>query len=111
MHIEVDVPYDRGDLAALFHAEGSVVGIVHGEQGTVIEGYLPRRWFEQVWRLVRPGGRLIVSEPAGHVTSEDFSREQAMAEACGFAVEPLGGFRKARAWRWRRWLPTPATSS
>ena len=63
----------------------------------VHETAYPRRWFEQVWRLVRPGGRLIVSEPAGHVTCEDFSREQAMAEACGFIVEPLQGFRKARA--------------
>jgi GTP-binding protein HflX len=45
--ITVQVPYDRGNLAALFHDQGTVVSITHNGQGTVIEGYLPRRWLER----------------------------------------------------------------
>jgi GTP-binding protein HflX len=45
--ITVQVPYDHGDLAALFYDQGTVVSISHNGQGTVIEGYLPRRWLER----------------------------------------------------------------
>jgi GTP-binding protein HflX len=41
------VPYDRGDLAALFHSQGTVVNTSHEEEGTLLEGYLPLRWFDQ----------------------------------------------------------------
>jgi GTP-binding protein HflX len=45
--IEVQIPYKRGDLAALFHEQGRVVTLKHEDQGTAISGYLPRRWLEQ----------------------------------------------------------------
>jgi GTP-binding protein HflX len=45
--ITVEVPYDRGDLTALFHEQGSVMKTEHGGQGTVLEGYLPRRFLER----------------------------------------------------------------
>jgi GTP-binding protein HflX len=45
--ITVQVPYDHGDLAALFYDQGTVVSASHNGQGTVIEGYLPRRWLER----------------------------------------------------------------
>jgi GTP-binding protein HflX len=47
IYVTVEVPYARGDLAALFHEQGTVDKTTHSEQGTVLEGYLPRRWFEQ----------------------------------------------------------------
>ncbi len=46
VYITVQVPYARGDLAALFHEQGTVVKTAHEGQGTVIEGYLPRRLLE-----------------------------------------------------------------
>lgn len=47
LYLTVQVPYDRGDLAALFHDQGTVVRTSHNGTGTVIEGYLPRRWLGQ----------------------------------------------------------------
>jgi GTP-binding protein HflX len=47
VYITVQVPYDRGDLAALFHEQGTVVKTSHDAQGTVLEGYLPRRLLER----------------------------------------------------------------
>lgn len=47
VYVEVRIPYDRGNLAALFHAEGTILRTVHEGQGTKIEGYLPKRWVEQ----------------------------------------------------------------
>jgi len=48
LYIKVQVPYARGDVAALFHERGSVIKATHNEQGTILEGYLPRRWLEQL---------------------------------------------------------------
>jgi GTPase len=45
--ITVQIPYDHGELAALFYDQGTVVSTSHSGQGTVIEGYLPRRWLER----------------------------------------------------------------
>ena len=47
VYLTVRVPYARGDLTALFHEQGTVVQTAHEGQGTVLEGYLPRRWLEQ----------------------------------------------------------------
>jgi GTP-binding protein HflX len=47
VYITVEVPYDRGDLAALFHEQGSVAKSAHGSEGTVLEGYLPRRYLDR----------------------------------------------------------------
>jgi GTP-binding protein HflX len=47
VYIAVQVPYDRGDLTALFHDQGTVTRTSHDGQGTIIEGYLPLRWLEQ----------------------------------------------------------------
>jgi GTP-binding protein HflX len=46
VYITVRVPYNRGDLAALFHEQGTVDHSSHDEEGTILEGYLPRRWVE-----------------------------------------------------------------
>ena len=47
VYITVQVPFDRGDLAALFHEQGTVVKTSHDGQGTLLEGYLPRRLLER----------------------------------------------------------------
>jgi GTP-binding protein HflX len=47
VYLTVQVPYDRGELAALFYDQGTVVRTLHEGTGTVIEGYLPRRWLGQ----------------------------------------------------------------
>jgi GTP-binding protein HflX len=47
VYVTVQIPYDRGDLAALFHEQGTVVKTSHDGQGTALEGYLPRRFLER----------------------------------------------------------------
>ncbi|MGD8794228.1 MAG: GTPase HflX, partial [Anaerolineae bacterium] len=47
VYLTVQVPYDRGELAALFHEQGTVVNTSHAKKGTVVEGYLPRRWLDR----------------------------------------------------------------
>jgi GTP-binding protein HflX len=47
VYLQIRIPYDRGDLAALFHERATMVKAAHGPDGTVLEGYLPRQWLEQ----------------------------------------------------------------
>jgi GTP-binding protein HflX len=47
VYLAVQVPFDRGDLTALFHDQGTVVETAHDGQGTRLAGYLPRRWVER----------------------------------------------------------------
>ncbi|MBN1658585.1 MAG: GTPase HflX [Anaerolineae bacterium] len=47
LYLKVLVPYHRGDLAALFYEHGLVIEGSHASDGTVIEGYLPRRWLDR----------------------------------------------------------------
>lgn len=46
VYLTVQVPYERGDLAALFHQRASMVEESHNDQGTTLTGYLPRRWLQ-----------------------------------------------------------------
>jgi GTPase len=47
LYITVQVPYNRGDLAALFHEHGTVSETKHSAEGTIIKGLVARRWLEQ----------------------------------------------------------------
>jgi GTP-binding protein HflX len=47
VYVTVQVPFERGELAGLFHEQGTVVKTSHDGQGTVLEGYLPRRLLER----------------------------------------------------------------
>ena len=50
-----------------------------------------QRFLEQVYAALRPGGRLLLLEPKGHVSRETLDAELALAERAGFrpAGEPL----------------------
>jgi ubiquinone/menaquinone biosynthesis C-methylase UbiE len=46
----------------------------------------------QLHAVVRPGGRLLIVEPKGHVSSADFERTMARASAAGFGpAQPVAG--------------------
>jgi GTP-binding protein HflX len=47
VYVTVQIPFDRGELTALFHEQGTAVKTSHDGQGTVLEGYLPRRFLER----------------------------------------------------------------
>jgi len=47
VYIAVRVPYAQGSLVALFHTHGTVLESSHEGDGTVLEGYLPRRYLDQ----------------------------------------------------------------
>jgi GTP-binding protein HflX len=47
VYLKVEVPYTRGDLAALFHEHGTVERTQHAQAGTVLEGYIPSRWLDR----------------------------------------------------------------
>jgi GTP-binding protein HflX len=47
VYLSVQVPYERGDLAALFYDQGTAVRTEHGHEGTLLAGYLPRRWVDR----------------------------------------------------------------
>jgi len=45
------------------------------------------RLFTEIHRSMRPGALLLLSEPRGHVTQEEFDRSLATARAAGFKLE------------------------
>jgi len=63
----------------------------------VHETAFPVLWFEQVWAALRPGGRLVVAEPSGHVSQADFEDEKSIARTCGFDVGLNDSFSKGWA--------------
>ncbi|MBW2624297.1 MAG: class I SAM-dependent methyltransferase [Deltaproteobacteria bacterium] len=44
-------------------------------------------FLKEVWRALKPGGRLLVIEPKGHVSPEEFARTMDIAERLGFKQE------------------------
>ncbi len=54
------------------------------------------RLFQEIFQALKPGGKLLFSEPAGHVSQEMFNSEQAEAEACGFRILSTPEVRRAR---------------
>ena len=52
-------------------------------------------FFADAHRLLRPGGRLLIVEPRGHVKRHEFERSVALAEAAGFVREPGSPFGRS----------------
>ncbi|UCG56427.1 MAG: class I SAM-dependent methyltransferase [Phycisphaerales bacterium] len=43
-------------------------------------------FFSQMWDVMKPAARLLLSEPKGHVSGEDFERTVSVAKQKGFVV-------------------------
>ena len=65
----------RVDFAAAIH-------VVHEVQDKAI-------FFTQIWKALRPGGRLLVVEPKVHVSIEQFEETAAIAANAGFTLDAL----------------------
>ena len=48
-------------------------------------------FFAQVWKALKPGGKLLVVEPKGHVSLDQFEQTVATAEKAGFKRGTLPG--------------------
>jgi SAM-dependent methyltransferase len=53
------------------------------------------RFFAEVRRVLGPGGRVLVAEPAGHVGAVEFEETLAAARRAGFRVEPGPTIRRS----------------
>ena len=56
-----------------------------------------RETFTGIHRSLRAGGRLLLAEPSGHVTIEEFARTTATAKECGFDVVSVPTIRSSRS--------------
>ena len=55
-------------------------------------------FFASAWRALKPGGRLLLAEPMGHVTADDFAGTVDTAAAAGLTAidrPPIRGSRTA----------------
>lgn len=43
VELEVQIPYDQGQMLSLFHEKGQIKDVVNQEEGTYIKGLMPRR--------------------------------------------------------------------
>ena len=48
-------------------------------------------FFAQIWKALKPGGKLLVVEPKGHVSLNSFKQTVATAKQTGFKRETLSG--------------------
>jgi hypothetical protein len=46
-------------------------------------------FFNEVWQALKQGSKLLVVEPKGHVSQDQFSESVAVAENVGFVSEVL----------------------
>lgn len=53
--------------------------------------------FQEVLRALRPGGKLLVSEPRGHVSEREFSATVTAAERAGFRVDARPAIASSRS--------------
>ena len=48
-------------------------------------------FFEEIWRALKPGSKLLIIEPRGHVSEPQLEQTLRTAENVGFRKEPLPG--------------------
>ncbi len=72
--LEIDDLHGEVDLVTAFN-------VVH-------ETSLPRRFLEQCADALRPGGRLFIAEPRGHVVDTDFEATVSTARSFGLSQRP-----------------------
>ena len=53
-------------------------------------------FFTEVWKALKPGGKLLIVEPKGHVSPEEFERTVAVTKKIGFESEALRGKLRGR---------------
>ena len=53
-------------------------------------------FFAEVWKALKPGAKLLIVEPKGHVCQEKFERTVAVAKKIGFGPEALWGKLRSR---------------
>jgi 2-polyprenyl-3-methyl-5-hydroxy-6-metoxy-1,4-benzoquinol methylase len=73
----------RADLVLAIH-------VVH-------ETSYPERFIEGCAATIRPGGRLLIAEPRGHVSGDDFEKTRRVALECGLDELPSPALRRSRA--------------
>jgi ubiquinone/menaquinone biosynthesis C-methylase UbiE len=56
-----------------------------------------RSFMQQVFRAVKPGGKLLLLEPKGHVSANDFAVTVGVAQEAGFTKIDLAGTYRDRA--------------
>lgn len=54
-------------------------------------------FFPEIYRLLKPAGRMLMAEPKGRVSAEDFEASVCTAQECGFKVMEKPCIRSARA--------------
>jgi ubiquinone/menaquinone biosynthesis C-methylase UbiE len=54
----------------------------------VHETAYPARFLGECAKALKPGGRLLIVEPKGHVTSKDFAESTAITESLGLTSQP-----------------------
>lgn len=52
---------------------------------------------DQIHRALKPGGNLLLAEPAGHVSARSFEKTEQVAVRAGFRVEVRIGVSRSRA--------------
>jgi len=79
----VDDLTNQVDLALAFH----VVHEVPDASG----------FFAQLYPAIKPGGRLLLAEPEGHISTDEYAVTEATAQSAGFALLEQPEFRRSRA--------------
>lgn len=57
----------------------------------------PDGFFREIYQTIKPGGRMLLSEPVRHVTLRDFVATQASAEQAGFVPESQPKIRASQS--------------
>jgi ubiquinone/menaquinone biosynthesis C-methylase UbiE len=66
------------------------------------EVHQPKPFFQEIYKTLKPGGRLLVVEPVIHVPKKAFDRTVGLAESLGFTTEERPRVRVSRAVLFRK---------